>query len=64
VLLGGLESIGGAMVGGIVIGLAQTWADLLFGSDAGTQLAPYVILMVVLIVRPDGLFGQKRIERI
>ncbi|PJF22748.1 MAG: hypothetical protein CUN56_04415 [Phototrophicales bacterium] len=64
VLLGGLESIGGAMIGGIVIGLAQTWADSLFGSDAGTQLAPYVILMIVLIVRPDGLFGQKRIERI
>lgn len=64
VLLGGLESIGGALAGGIVIGLAQTWANLLFSNDAGTQLAPYVILMIVLIVRPDGLFGQKRIERI
>ncbi|MFW5709366.1 MAG: branched-chain amino acid ABC transporter permease [Chloroflexota bacterium] len=64
VLLGGLESIGGALVGGIIIGLSQTWADLLFGNDAGTQLAPYVILMIVLIIRPDGLFGQKRIERI
>jgi len=38
---------------------------LLFqGTDAGTELAPYVVLMIVLIIRPDGLFGQKRIERI
>jgi branched-chain amino acid transport system permease protein len=65
VLLGGLESIGGALVGGIVIGLVQEWANLLFpGTEAGTELAPYVILMIVLIIRPDGLFGQKRIERI
>jgi branched-chain amino acid transport system permease protein len=65
VLLGGLESVGGALIGGLVIGLAQEWANLLFpGTQAGTELAPYVVLMVVLIIRPDGLFGQKRIERI
>lgn len=67
VLLGGLESIGGALVGGLVIGLVQEWANFLpafAGTDAGTQLAPYVVLMIVLIIRPDGLFGQKRIERI
>jgi branched-chain amino acid transport system permease protein len=65
VLLGGLESIGGALVGGLVIGLVQEWANLLFpGSQAGTELAPYAVLMIVLVIRPDGLFGQKRIERI
>jgi branched-chain amino acid transport system permease protein len=65
VLLGGLESIPGALIGGLVIGLVQEWANLLFpGSQAGTELAPYAVLMVVLIIRPDGLFGQKRIERI
>jgi len=65
VLLGGLESIPGALVGGLVIGLVQEWANLLFpGSQAGTELAPYLVLMIVLIIRPDGLFGQKRIERI
>jgi branched-chain amino acid transport system permease protein len=65
VLLGGLESIAGALVGGLVIGLAEQYATLLFpGTQAGEQLAPYVILMVVLVIRPDGLFGQKRIERI
>lgn len=67
VLLGGLESVGGALVGGLVIGLVQEWANFLpafQGTEAGTQLAPYVVLMIVLIIRPDGLFGQKRIERI
>ncbi len=65
VLLGGLESISGALVGGLVIGLVQEWANLLFpGTQAGTELAPYVVLMLVLIVRPDGLFGERRIERI
>lgn len=65
VLLGGLESVGGALVGGLIIGLVQEWANLLFpGTQAGTDLAPYVVLMIVLVIRPDGLFGQKRIERI
>lgn len=65
VLLGGLESISGALFGGLVIGLVQEWANLLFpGTQAGTELAPYLVLMIVLVIRPDGLFGEKRIERI
>lgn len=64
VLLGGLESIEGALVGGLVIGLVEQWATLLFPNQVGTELAPYVVLMAVLVIRPDGLFGQKRIERI
>ncbi len=64
VLLGGLESIPGALVGGLIIGLVQDWGNYLFGNQAGTELAPYVVLMIVLIIRPDGLFGDKRIERI
>jgi branched-chain amino acid transport system permease protein len=65
VLLGGLESVPGALVGGLIIGLVQEYANLLFpGTQAGTELAPYVLLMIVLVIRPDGLFGQKRIERI
>ncbi len=65
VLLGGLESISGALIGGLVIGLVQVWADLLLpGTQAGTELAPYVVLMIVLILRPEGLFGQRRIDRI
>ncbi|MDQ7027543.1 MAG: branched-chain amino acid ABC transporter permease [Anaerolineae bacterium] len=65
VLLGGLESIEGVLIGGIVIGLVEQWANLLFpGSQAGPDLAPYLVLMVVLVIRPQGLFGEKIIERI
>ncbi len=64
VLLGGLESIGGALVGGLIIGLSEEWAKLLFTGDVAENLAPYIVLMIVLILRPEGLFGEKRIERI
>ncbi len=65
VLLGGLDSVGGAFVGGLVIGLVQELSKRLFpGLQVDTELAPYLLLMLVLIIRPDGLFGQKRIERI
>ena len=66
VLLGGLESIPGAIVGGLLIGLAQ---GLVAVSQVqlirnAAEIMPYVMLMVVLLLRPEGLFGQKRIERI
>lgn len=64
VLLGGLESIGGALVGGIILGLTEEWAKMLFNTDVANNLAPYVMLMIVLIIRPEGLFGEKHIERI
>jgi branched-chain amino acid transport system permease protein len=65
VLLGGVESISGVFVGGVVIGLVQEMSKRLFpGLQVDTELAPYLVLMLVLVIRPDGLFGQKRIERI
>ena len=65
VLLGGLESITGALVGGIIIGIVEQFGTLINSSEqVGTNLAPYVVLMLVLVIRPDGLFGEKRIERI
>ena len=65
VLLGGLESIGGAFIGGIIIGIVEQFGTFLNSSQqVGTDLAPYVVLMLVLVIRPDGLFGEKRIERI
>ena len=64
VLLGGLESIGGALVGGIILGLTESWAQMLFNTDVATNLAPYLVLMIVLVIRPEGLFGEKRIDRI
>jgi branched-chain amino acid transport system permease protein len=64
VLLGGLESITGALVGGLILGLTEEWAKMLFSGEIATELAPYVVLMVVLVIRPEGLFGEQRIERI
>ena len=65
VLLGGLESVTGALVGGIIIGIVEQFGTLINSSQqVGANLAPYVVLMLVLVIRPDGLFGEKRIERI
>ena len=66
VLLGGLESIPGAIVGGLIIGLTQgvvAAAKAQWVRDT-TEIVPYVVLLIALLVRPEGLFGQKRIERI
>ncbi len=75
VLLGGLESIPGAVLGSLLIGLAQGLVglptnDFFLGPEVAqairnsAEIVPYVILLIVLLIRPDGLFGQKRIERI
>ncbi len=75
VLLGGLESIPGAVLGGLLIGLSQGLValpnnDFVFGPEvaqairSSTAIVPYVILLIVLLIRPEGIFGQKRIERI
>lgn len=66
VLLGGLDSIPGTIIGGLIIGLSQ---GLFAASKVSTvrdmvEIVPYIILLVVLFIRPEGLFGQKRIERI
>ncbi len=66
VLLGGLDSLPGAIVGGVIVGLVtaltQTAKPIEIRNAA--EIAPYVLLLIVLIIRPEGLFGQKRIERI
>ena len=66
VLLGGLESIPGAIIGGIIIGLTENMSGqyLDFLGRGMKELAPYIMVLVVLIIRPYGLFGLKRIERI
>ena len=66
VLLGGLDSFPGAIVGGIIIGLvaALAQASKVIEVRNAAKIIPYVLLLIVLIIRPEGLFGQKRIERI
>jgi branched-chain amino acid transport system permease protein len=63
VIVGGLDSVPGAVVGGALIGLltAYTGGYLGGGLDA---VIPYVALVAILLVRPYGLFGEVRIERV
>lgn len=70
IILGGLDSLGGAVLGGLVIGVTQevvaTYHRDLFPeltSNIG-YLTPYLVMMLVLLVRPYGLFGTKEIERV
>jgi branched-chain amino acid transport system permease protein len=67
VLLGGLESIPGALIGGFIIGwvemLSGGYLDKALGGGAG-EIMPFIIMLIILIFRPYGLFGYKRIERI
>ena len=62
VILGGLDSVLGTIVGGVVIGLLSQYADSV--SPGASKVVPYLVLVVILLVRPYGLFGQPRIERV
>ena len=67
VILGGLDSIIGAVIGGLIVGavesLAAGFLDPLVGG--GTKdFAPYVLMILVLMIKPYGLFGQEIIERV
>ena len=74
VVIGGLDSIPGAVVGSIIIGLTQGYVayyqipfENLIGFSLGSGfslLAPYLIMFVILIFRPDGLFGTEEVERV
>ncbi len=66
ILLGGLESFAGAMLGGVIIGLSQALvqASAVPVVRNSFDIAPYILLLVVLVFIPEGLFGEKRIERI
>jgi branched-chain amino acid transport system permease protein len=65
VILGGLDSIPGAILGGLIIGLLQSFAGGYLPAELGLgEVAPFVILLIILLVRPYGLFGQKIIERV
>ncbi|MGZ3569005.1 MAG: branched-chain amino acid ABC transporter permease [Syntrophales bacterium] len=63
VLMGGLDSITGAIVGGMILGLIQS---LVTGylSPSLADVIPYIILLGILIIKPYGLFGLVRIERL
>ncbi len=67
VILGGLDSIIGAIVAGLLVGLIESIAAGVIDPYVGggtKDLTPYVLMIVVLMVRPSGLFGKKVIERV
>lgn len=67
VILGGLDSIIGVIVGGIIVGLVEAMAAGFVDPYVGggtKDFAPYVLMILMLMIRPYGLFGRKLIERI
>jgi branched-chain amino acid transport system permease protein len=66
-ILGGFDSIPGAIVGGLIIGATEKLAEVFLGPYVGGGIEgwfPYVLALVFLLVRPEGLFGEKIIRRI
>ena len=68
-ILGGLDSTGGALVGGLLIGLAESFAagyqdQLLFLGRGFSAVVPFIVMIAVLLVRPSGLFGTKELSRV
>ncbi|GAW92677.1 branched-chain amino acid ABC transporter permease [Calderihabitans maritimus] len=66
-ILGGLDSIPGAIIGGFIIGVLESLAggylDPVFGGGV-KEVAPFVVLVFILMIKPYGLFGKEEIERV
>ncbi|MBI2313214.1 MAG: branched-chain amino acid ABC transporter permease [Betaproteobacteria bacterium] len=70
-ILGGFTSVPGAIVGGLIIGASEKLAEVYIGSSIGLNIGtgienwfPYMLALLFLLIRPEGLFGEKRIERV
>ena len=66
-ILGGFTSVPGAIVGGLIIGASEKLAEVYIGPHVGGGIEgwfPYVLALLFLLVRPEGLFGEKIIRRI
>ncbi len=66
-ILGGFESIAGAIIGGLVVGASEKLAEVFLGPYVGGGIEgwfAYVVALLFLLVRPQGLFGEKIIERV
>ena len=67
VILGGLESIGGAIIGGLTIGILENimgaYLDVYLGGGV-KEVAPFIVLIIILMIKPYGLFGIEEIERV
>lgn len=69
IILGGLDSVPGAVVGGIIIGLAEELTagyegNFGFLGNGFYVIAPFLLMIVILLIRPYGLFGTRKVERV
>jgi branched-chain amino acid transport system permease protein len=67
VILGGLDSVMGAVIGGLIVGIVENLAAGYLDPYVGggtKDFAPYVLMILVLMIRPEGIFGRRRIERV
>jgi branched-chain amino acid transport system permease protein len=69
IILGGLDSLPGAVVGGLIIGVVQELVatyqrDTAWLGGNFSAVTPYVVMLIVLLVRPYGLFGTREVERV
>lgn len=67
VLLAGLEAVGGVILAGLIIGvsaqLGAYWLDPLVGGGVA-QILPFIFMIIILLIRPTGLFGWKSVDRL
>lgn len=63
IILGGLDSISGAIVAGLIVGLLESLTAGYLGGKV-RDIVPYLVVLLILLVRPYGLFGTRRIERL
>jgi branched-chain amino acid transport system permease protein len=70
IILGGLDSIHGAVIGGLLVGLIEGYSLTYQNQYAGflgdnfSQVVPYLVMLAILLVRPFGLFGTREVERV
>ncbi|MGQ9655442.1 MAG: hypothetical protein ACUVXD_15390, partial [Thermodesulfobacteriota bacterium] len=68
VILGGMNSVTGAIVGGLILGVCENLAGTYIAPKLGggdiKEITSYVIVLIVMMIRPYGLFGTKEIERV
>jgi branched-chain amino acid transport system permease protein len=63
IVLGGLDSVGGAIIASLLVGLIEAVAAGYLGGKA-REVVPYLVVLAVLVVRPYGMFGTRAIERL
>jgi branched-chain amino acid transport system permease protein len=67
IILGGLTSVPGAIIGGLIIGVGEKLSEVFLGPYVGGGIEiwfAYVLALVFLLFRPQGLFGEKIIDRV